>query len=96
MKGQTSIDGEELSGHRAVFPGLATVEWPASEPLPRTTRIVVQTEYVVTHSSDGAAVDAHAIAKETVHRDYITAPDKSSVKVVNIIRPADQKAVKSA
>jgi hypothetical protein len=94
MRGQISIDGEELSGFYTVIPGLATVEWPESEPLTRTTRIVVQTEYVVTHVSDGAGVDAHAISKETVRRAYITAPDKATVKVVNIIRP--QSEVKSA
>lgn len=89
MIGQLSIDGEELTGHEAVFPGLKTVEWPDEEPLHRGDRITVSVEYVVTHVSDGASVDARAIAKESVKRAYLTAPDKASVKVSSISRRAE-------
>ena len=84
MIGQLSIDGEELTGFQAAFPGLGSKEWPEGENLKRGDRITVSVEYVVTHVADGAGVDSRAIPKETVKRTYLTAPDKSTVKVVGI------------
>jgi len=86
MIGQLSIDGEELTGHQIALPGLGVKDWPENEELKRGFRVIVTSEYVVTHVQDGAAADANAVPKETVKRTYITTLDKSSVKVTEILQ----------